>query len=319
MNRIYRKADIDVVVLTYNHALYIDRNIRSILGQKTKYSFNVLIADDCSTDGSRELIQGWVEKDERVFLVGTSKNVGSVENARNVISYCQSDYLALCEGDDFWIDPNKLQTQLDFLKEHPDYGMVHGDVSYFYQGKNQLGGSANKSQGVIFPTGFIFEQYLTNKKLFIYTATVMIHRELFIRSTNYDLFNERGWLAQDLPTWLELSQHTKIGYIDRVLSGYRLANESASRSVSSEYIHQFHQSVFQIRYYYWERYSGKEELKSKLDYMYSLSLLADLRLLRSMKIWRELVTLKRKRNFSWELKRWMQFLYLSLLLLIKRR
>lgn len=312
----YQKADIDVVVLSYNHEAYIEQNIVSILSQKTRCQFNLLIADDCSTDGTREVIQKWVEKDSRVFLIPSERNLGSVENARNAIGICRSDYLAFCEGDDFWLDEEKLQTQLDFLKMNPSFGMVHGDVSYFHQGKKSLGGSVNQSKGVRFPSGKIFNEYLVNDKLFIFTASVMIKRELFIQCADYDLFDRKKWMAQDLPTWLELSKQTEIAYMDRIFAAYRLADESASRSKNVNHIYRFHQSIFDIRFYYWNKYSGSEVLKSQLDYLYSLSLLADLRLLKSRQLWKEVWHLKRKGTFKWGVKRWVQFIYLSIFVLI---
>ncbi len=312
----YQKADIDVVVLTYNHAFYIEANILSILKQKTSYRFNLLIADDCSTDGTRAIVEKWMSQDERVYLVSTDSNVGSVENARNVIGKCQSDYLALCEGDDFWIDDEKLQIQMDYLKRNPEFGMVHGDVCYYHQEKNELGGSVNLSKGVRFPSGDIFEQYLSSDSLFIFTGSVLIERGLFQLCANYDLFKEKKWMAQDLPTWLELSKQTKIAYLDRIFSAYRLSNESASRSRNSDYLYRFHQSIFDVRYYYWKKYSGDLKLKTRLDYMYSLSLLADIRAIKSRKIFFDLVNVKKSGNFHWELKRWLQFLFLSVIVFV---
>jgi glycosyltransferase involved in cell wall biosynthesis len=312
----YRKADVDVVVLTYNHADHIEQNIVSILGQKTTYSFNLLIADDCSTDGTRAVIQKWVEKDERVYLIATERNVGAVENARNVIGICQSDYLAFCEGDDFWLDNEKLQCQVDFLKSNPRFGMVHGDVSYFYQSKNCLGGSVNQYKGVTFPSGKIFNEYLTSDKLFVFTASVLIKRELFILCADYALFKSKKWMAQDLPTWLELANQTEIAYLDRIFAAYRLADESASRSKNSEYLYRFHQSVFDVRYYFWNKYSGSESEKIKLDKMYALSLLSDLRFLKTRQLWLEIWSVKCNGNFRWGFKRWLQFIYLSVIVLI---
>jgi glycosyltransferase involved in cell wall biosynthesis len=315
----YKKADIDVVVLTYNHEKYIERSIMSILCQKTSYTFNVLIADDCSTDNTREIINKWVQKDERVILVGTERNLGSIENARNVIGYCQSDVLALCEGDDFWLDDKKIQLQMDFLNSNQDFGMVHGNVKYFETASGQLKKSDNFRKGIKFPSGDIFMHYLTNEKLFIYTATVLVKRELFIQSADYDLFEKNKWMVQDLPTWLELSRRTKIAYLDREMAAYQLGTESASRSRDVEYIYRFHQSVFNIRYYYWQHYSRDTFVKQHLDFLFSVSLLSDLKLQKSKKIWHELYSFKKQSNVKWNLKRWFQFLYLSCVVILRAK
>jgi len=312
----YSKADIDVVVLSYNHAQYIDQNIQSILSQKTNYRFNLLIADDCSSDGTRLLVKKWVEQDQRVFLIETPRNLGSVENARNVIALCQSDYLAFCEGDDFWLNEDKLQSQMDFLQGNPGFGMVHGDVCYYHESKKKLSGSVNGSKGIEFPTGNIFREYLVNDQLFIFTASVLVERKLFVQAADYDLFKSKKWLAQDLPTWLAIAQTSKVGYMDRIMAAYRLADESASRSKSAEYTHRFHQSIFDIRYHFWREYFNDNETKEKIDLMYSLALLSDIRQLRSRKLWIELWDFKRRSNFRWSAKRWFQFFYLFFIALI---
>jgi glycosyltransferase involved in cell wall biosynthesis len=315
----YKKADIDVIVLTYNHELFIDQNINSILSQKTKFSFNVLIADDCSLDKTRDIVNEWMKRDSRVFLIGTERNMGAIENARNVLNFSQSDYLALCEGDDFWIDEEKLQKQMDFLIRNPRFKMVHGDVSYFHQSTNSLGGSVNRSKGVKFPSGSIFEEYLASDKLFIFTATVLVERKLFLQCSDYDLFQAKNWMAQDLPTWLEISNQTDIGYIDTIFAAYRLADESASRSRSAEYLYRFHQSIFDVRFYYWKKYSKNENLRLRLDYLYSLSMLSDLRMTKKQHLVFELWNLKRESSFTWNLKRWLQFYFFSIIALICRK
>ncbi len=315
----YQKSDVDVVVLSYNHVLFIERCISSIVSQETDYAINILIADDCSTDGTAELVKSLMGKYKNLYLIQQERNVGSIENARNVISQCQSPYLAFCEGDDFWIDEKKIQIQLDYLKANPEYGMVHGDVVYFDNNKGQMSESVNHSKGISFPSGYIFNEYLVSDKLFIYTASVAVRRELFVLCSDYNLFKERNWLAQDLPTWLAIAQQTKIGYLDKVLSAYRLSDESASRSRSPEYTHIFHQSIFDVRFYFWNKYSQDKKMKSELDYLYSISLLADLRLLRSRKIWKELTELKKRGQISWGVKRWMQYVYLSLFVFIKSK
>lgn len=319
MMRELTSVDVDVVVLCYNHEKYIEKCIRSIADQKTTYKFNILIADDCSTDGSATVVKSLMEQYPNVFLVQPQSNLGSIENARNVLSHCSSPYLALCEGDDFWVNMNKLQIQIDFLESHADFGMVHGDVAYYQNSIGKLGGSVNKSKGISFPSGDIFNDYLENHKLFVFTASVAVRRELFVSCANYNLFKQRNWLAQDLPTWLEIAQLTKIQYFDIVLSAYRLSDESASRSKDPKYMYQFHQSIFDVRYYYWELYSKSKSIKSKLDYMYSISLLSDLRIMQERDIWKKLTRHRRESEFQWELKRWLQYFYLSLILIVRRK
>lgn len=314
---VYRKADIDVVVLSYNHGLFIEQSVRSILNQKTEFTFNLIVADDCSSDDTSRIIKNLMNEYERLIFLTSESNNGSIKNAQRAIALCQSDFLAFCEADDYWLDENKLQLQMQFLKSNLGFEMVHGDVAYHYQSKNLIGESVNTGKDIVFPSGDIFEDYLTNQNLFIFTASVMVKTELFKACADYALFASKGWMAQDLPTWLEISRRTQIGYMNKMLAAYRLLDESASRSKSPEYIYRFHQSIFDIRYYYWAKYSGKSYLKEKLDLMYSFSLLSDLRRLNQRKLWYELTRLKFNSDITWSPKRWIQYFYSTILVFIK--
>jgi glycosyltransferase involved in cell wall biosynthesis len=106
-------------MLTYNHAPYIRQAIESVLSQKTSFPFELLIGDDCSTDGTRQIVLEYAAKYPSVIhpILGET-NVGARENAKRLYSHCDKKYIALLDGDDYWTDENKLQKQVDFLEEN---------------------------------------------------------------------------------------------------------------------------------------------------------------------------------------------------------
>lgn len=118
---------ISVIVPTYNHEKYIQAALDSIFAQQTEYSFEVLIGDDFSTDGTRAILQeykSYYPNCIRLFL--SPKNLGATRNAFNLLTNARGKYLATLEGDDYWTDPEKLQQQVDFLESHPEYiGCTH--------------------------------------------------------------------------------------------------------------------------------------------------------------------------------------------------
>lgn len=113
---------VSVEMITYNHAPYIVQAIEGVVCQKTNFPFELVISDDCSSDGTREICQKYAEQyPDKIKLLLPDKNLGMSENATFCLSNCKGEYIAICEGDDYWTDPSKLQRQVDFLDANPDY------------------------------------------------------------------------------------------------------------------------------------------------------------------------------------------------------
>ncbi len=113
---------VSICCITYNHESYIAQAIESFLMQKTNFNYELIIGEDCSTDNTRAIIEQLCKKyPGRIKLVGGSKNVGAVRNHLNVIQEARGKYIATCDGDDYWVDPLKLQKQVDFMENNPDY------------------------------------------------------------------------------------------------------------------------------------------------------------------------------------------------------
>ena len=114
-----------ILCVTYNHAPYIRQAIDSFLMQETNFSYEIIIADDCSTDGTSAICAEYAEKyPDLVRYLPSEKNVGGVENERRAIEAAQGEYIAVCEGDDYWLDNQKLQKQVEFMDAHPDYSVT---------------------------------------------------------------------------------------------------------------------------------------------------------------------------------------------------
>ncbi|ANT64609.1 Putative glycosyltransferase EpsE [Prosthecochloris sp. CIB 2401] len=110
---------------TYQHVKYIGQCIEGVLMQKTNFPIEYIIGEDYSTDGTREIVLEYARKYPHVIRVITADyNVGAKANGRRCENAIRGKYVALCEGDDYWTDPYKLQKQVDSLEENPEYGMV---------------------------------------------------------------------------------------------------------------------------------------------------------------------------------------------------
>ena len=115
--------------LVYNHEPYLRDCLEGFVMQKTNFPFKAVVHDDCSTDGSAAIIREYAEKYPHIIepIYETenqySKRDGSLGRIMNEATLGRSPYIAYCEGDDYWIDPFKLQKQVDFLDTHKDYSM----------------------------------------------------------------------------------------------------------------------------------------------------------------------------------------------------
>ncbi|TKC03704.1 glycosyltransferase family 2 protein [Pedobacter frigoris] len=113
---------VSVCCITYNHQKYISQALEGFLMQDTDFRYEIIIGEDHSTDETRAIIQKYASKYIDVIkLVSHSQNVGAIKNQLSVLEAAKGKYIAMCDGDDFWTDPLKLQKQVDFLESHPDY------------------------------------------------------------------------------------------------------------------------------------------------------------------------------------------------------
>jgi len=129
---------LSVCTITYNHEKFIAQAIESMLMQKAKFDFELVIGEDFSTDRTREICISYKRKyPKKINLILNKKNLGPNLNFVNTLKQCKSKYIAICEGDDYWTDPYKLQKQVDFLEANPDYTICSHLVENFYQDENK--------------------------------------------------------------------------------------------------------------------------------------------------------------------------------------
>ena len=111
-------------MIAYNQGHFIRRAIEGILEQKTNFNFELVIGDDCSTDGTTQIIESYAKAYPRIIRhIVRKENLGAKCNAEDLNKFLSGKYVALCEGDDYWTNPLKLQKQADFMELHPGFSM----------------------------------------------------------------------------------------------------------------------------------------------------------------------------------------------------
>jgi glycosyltransferase involved in cell wall biosynthesis len=120
---------VSVLMIAYNHERYISQAIRSILEQKTSFPFELVIGEDCSADGTREIVRAWQrDNPERIRVIYSEKNVGANKNFARTYASCRGSYIAICEGDDAWGDSTKLEKQVNLLQNNTEYVVSYHDA-----------------------------------------------------------------------------------------------------------------------------------------------------------------------------------------------
>ena len=124
---------VSVFMITYNHENYIRDAIEGILFQKCDFHFDIVIGEDCSTDNTREILLKYQSKYPGKFkLLLHNNNIGAVKNQITTLEACHGKYIAICEGDDYWTDPYKLQKQVDLLEANNQLsGCFHNSEERF--------------------------------------------------------------------------------------------------------------------------------------------------------------------------------------------
>lgn len=130
---------LSVFVVTYNQEQYIRPCLDSIVAQKVNFDYEVIIGDDCSLDKTGAICDEYAAQYPQIQVYHHLQNLGLLKNWEFVMNKCKGEYIALIEGDDYWIDENKLQRQVDWLEAHPDYTLTFTRAEILYENGTEVG------------------------------------------------------------------------------------------------------------------------------------------------------------------------------------
>lgn len=277
--------------MTFNHAKYIEDALNGFSMQETNFPFICTIIDDASTDGEQEVINKYLkqffdlddksvvrneETNDYVLTFArhkTNKNCyfavlylkynhyGNTSLKRRKLQYIaewndNAKYIAPCEGDDYWIDPLKLQKQVDFLESHPDYGMVYTNYKMYYQEND------NTTISDCIQTSFE-DEIIRNR---IATLTTLVRSTLYFQYIQ-ELGNtpyEKGWKMGDYPKWIFVTANSKAKLIPDITAVYRVLKNSASHHTSFKKSMDFLLSTFDISFYFADKYKVSTEIRKTI-------------------------------------------------------
>lgn len=230
-HRLYENKDVIVSIccVTYNHKSYIAQAIEGFLMQKTTFPFEILIHDDASTDGTADIIREYEKRyPDLIFSIYQTENQyskGISISATYQFPRARGKYIALCEGDDYWTDPYKLQKQVDFMEGNPDCSLCF-HAWKIIRNNNPNDFSIHRPQNIPSNNKFEMKHAILGGGGFMATNSMVFHKEHILKRP--------GWMDEspvgDIPLMLLLASKGKIGYIDDVMSVYRIMSSSTSWS-----------------------------------------------------------------------------------------
>ena len=264
--------------MTYNQAPFIEKTMQGFCSQETTFSVVYCIVDDASTDGEQDVIMHYLSNN---FNVDDSCVARHEETQEYVMSFAQhksnvncyfavlflktnhkqtktpklkyiaewhnaSKYIAICEGDDYWIDKAKLQQQVDIMEHNSRIGLCYTNAYTYIQNRNRLIKSL---------TDFSYK----GLKELIFINPIMTLTTLY-RKTCYNLYLEeidpksRGWLMGDYPMWLWFAANTEVYHLDVFTAVYRQCENSVSHSTNAEKQIAFLKSIHNVQYFFAEKY-----------------------------------------------------------------
>ncbi|MDA8097998.1 MAG: glycosyltransferase [Nitrospiraceae bacterium] len=266
---------VSIKMITYNHGPYIAQAIEGVLQQRTTFPIELVIGEDCSTDGTREIVRAYEKQHPGIIRVITSdRNVGVQKNGYRTVKACTGKYLAFCEGDDYWHHPDKLQKQVDYLESHPECGLVYSSYDVHHVGSqkrtrdliNQLIRKHNWQR----PDNPSVVDFLGGRPRLgfgILTCTVMVRRQLceeIIDSDPY-LYQNNRFFRGDTQLWAETAQRAAVHYLPESLATYRQTDESATHSKDITKLVRLQISDAELGLYLCDKYHLPAATRSELE------------------------------------------------------
>lgn len=203
-----------IVTTTYNQEKYIEKAIKSFLMQKTNFDFKILISDDCSTDNTKKILTRYEKKYPKLIeVIYNKKNLGAMDNFIETLNRVHTEYVALCDGDDYWTDPLKLQKQVDILDSNKDFSLCFHKVNIVFED--------NSVKPSYYPINIndttTFEDLIKDSYI---PANSVVYRWKFIKENSFKKEFPQNIVPGDYYVNLYHAFFGKIKYINEVMSVY---------------------------------------------------------------------------------------------------
>lgn len=254
---------VSIICTVFNKEPWLKKTIDSFLAQQTEFSIEIILVDDASTDGSRRIIADYqASHPDLIRAFYQDENLGIATTWVTICKEARGQYIARCDGDDFWIDPLKLQKQVDLLASRPDCKWSNTDFDIYDEHGNFVSKAGFANQTI--PLADTYEKMLATRG-FTMASTWLVDRDLMVEvnkeldlTTSDDTFNLQ----------LELFQRTSLAYLDEATVAYTINQGSDSRPCDFRKLERRFHKLLQTQLTYLDKYPNadfKEMTKILLD------------------------------------------------------
>ena len=225
---------LNIAVLCHNHSVFIEKCINSILCQNTSYKYKIIIVDDFSTDGTREILENFFQQNQnKIELILNNDNIGALNSAKILAQNAKAKYVCFLDGDDYWCYENKIQTQIDFLENNPDYaGCFHDAKIEQYNKSNDA--NYNHRTHINWKTYSQFNRYVEDFMPWdLLVRNIIPTASLIFRNQNILKFLKDYPATALSLSWalhLEIIKNSKFKYFNEIWSVYNDHPKGASKN-----------------------------------------------------------------------------------------
>lgn len=232
MEKVNQDIIVSIRCITYNHAAFIRQCLDGFIMQQTNFRFEAIVHDDASTDGTEEIVREYAQKYPDIIKpMYETENQYSKGNGilrQKVNSQLRGKYIAICEGDDYWTDPYKLQKQVDFLESHPEYSMCSHRYLEYDQENSTMKDGLHPYQDIIKETSYDLNTYVKGA-WYAQMLTVMYRRSALDLSNLY-----KYKMSYDVILFYQLLKKGKGCVLPDVMAVYRLHNGGVWSGLKAE-------------------------------------------------------------------------------------
>lgn len=249
---------VSVIVTTFNHEPYLAAALDAILSQRCDFGVEIIVGEDCSSDNTLAICRNYAEQHpDRIKLIASTENVGWRKNYRRCVEAASGQYVAFCDGDDYWCDEERLAEQVALMEQNRNIGLCY-TLAERRNEKGEIVGHFPLGEGHTSLDAMLHDWCVEN-------CTTLARRDAVLEYyTTEKPENRPEWLTEDLPMWLYVAAHYKVAYIGRVTAVHRVFADSVSHSTSLVKRLLFCDSSSNIKLWFDERYNHSHQRRHLL-------------------------------------------------------